>query len=82
MQFSSVASISSCPMLLFTNAADMPSRRRFATWSFIRAMSGVITMHTPFIAIAGTWNVIDLPPPVGISPMVSLPEPMLSMISR
>ena len=62
--------------------AGMESLRRCSTWSFIRDMSGVMTMHTPSIARAGTWNVMDLPPPVGISPRVSCPDPMLSIISR
>jgi hypothetical protein len=44
-------------------------------------MSGVITRHIPSAARAGTWNVIDLPPPVGISARVSFPEAILKIIS-
>ena len=32
---------------------------RLATWSFISAIRGVMTRHTPSMARAGTWNVID-----------------------
>ena len=39
-------------------------------------------MQTPSMAIAGTWKVMLLPPPVGISPKVSRPRPMDSMMSR
>ena len=46
-------------------------RRRFSTWSFISAMSGVITKQVPSIMSAGTWNVMLLPPPVGMRPRVS-----------
>ena len=63
-------------------AALMPLLRRWSTWSFISEIRGVMTRHTPSIASAGTWKVIDFPPPVGISPRVSFPAPMLSMISR
>ena len=35
-------------------AAIMPRRRRLYTWSFISAMSGVMTIHTPSAARAGT----------------------------
>lgn len=42
---------------------------------------GVMTIVTPFIASAGTWKVIDFPPPVGIKPSVSCPAPIDSMIS-
>lgn len=62
-------------------AACMPLFFKLATWSFIKAMSGVITMVIPSSARAGTWNVTLFPPPVGISPSVSLPVVMLSMIS-
>ncbi len=44
---------------------------RCCTWSFIRAMRGVMTIHTPSLTKAGTWKVMDLPPPVGIRPRVS-----------
>jgi hypothetical protein len=47
----------------------------------MREMSGVITRHNPSIAIAGTWKVIDLPPPVGNSAKVSLPSRTDWMIS-
>ena len=40
-----------------------------------------MTRHTPSWANAGTWKVMDFPPPVGISPKVSFPEPILSIIS-
>src|SRR5687767_11919763 len=43
----------------------IPFLLRFSTWSFINAISGVITRHRPSIAIAGTWKQIDFPPPVG-----------------
>lgn len=33
-------------------------------------------------ARAGTWKVMDLPPPVGIRPRVSSPRAILSMMSR
>ena len=82
MAFSSVAMTSACIMPEYTAAALMPLLRRLSTWSFIKAMSGVITKHTPGIDRAGTWNVTDLPPPVGISPRVSLPAQTLSIISR
>ena len=81
-QFSSVARISSWVSPVCMAAAAMLRRLRFITWSFMRAMSGVITMHTPVMVSAGTWNVIDLPPPVGMSPSVSRPLLMLSIISR
>ena len=51
------------------------------TWSFISAIRGVMTRHKPSFANAGTWKVMDLPPPVGISPSVSCPSPMLRMMS-
>ena len=70
---SRIFSISALCMLLYMAYAFTPLWRRCSTWSFIRAMSGVTTMHTPSMAMAGTWNVIDLPPPVGISPRVSFP---------
>ena len=41
-----------------------------------------MTRQTPSCAKAGTWKVMDLPPPVGIKPNVSLPLPTLSIISR
>ena len=68
-------------MLLLMAAALMPFFLRCATWSFINAMSGVMTMHTPSMASAGTWKVMLLPPPVGMRPRVSLPWQMLSMMS-
>ena len=73
--------MSSCFMPLYMAAALMPLRRRLNTWSFIRAISGVMTIHVPSMASAGTWKVMLLPPPVGISPNVSCPLLMLSMIS-
>ena len=36
-------------------------------------ISGVTTMQTPSIAIAGTWKQIDFPPPVGSRARVSFP---------
>ena len=81
MQFSSAVTISEWVMPEFTDVAFIPLRRRPFTWSFISAISGVTTMHTPCIAIAGTWKVMLLPPPVGIRPRVSCPAPMLSMMS-
>ena len=65
----------------YTAVALMPLARRLRTWSFIKAMSGVMTRHKPGRASAGTWKVMDLPPPVGISPSVSFPLPMLRMMS-
>ena len=47
----------------------------------IKAISGVITRQIPSIVIAGTWKVIDLPPPVGIRPSVSFPAQTERMIS-
>jgi hypothetical protein len=41
----------------------------------------VITRQIPSLARDGTWNVIDFPPPVGISPRVSLPSAIDLMIS-
>ena len=40
-------------------------------WGRRRAIRGVITKHNPGCAKAGTWKVMDLPPPVGINPSVS-----------
>jgi hypothetical protein len=51
------------------------------TWSFIRAIRGVITRQIPSLTSAGTWNVIDFPPPVGISPRVSFPSAIDLIIS-
>lgn len=82
MQLSSIRSCSSCLMPECTAAAFMPRIRSCETWSFISATSGVMTMHSPSIAITGTWKHIDLPPPVGIRPKVSRPAMTLSMISR
>ncbi len=81
MQLSRVVTISLCDIPEYIAAATIPAFRRRFTWSFISAMSGVTTMHVPSFASAGTWKVIDLPPPVGIRPRVSLPLPMLSMMS-
>ena len=39
-------------------------------------------MQTPFMARADTWNVMLLPPPVGMRPKVSRPALMLSMTCR
>lgn len=72
--------VASRPMPEWMAAARMPLRRRLATWSFIRAMSGVTTTQTPSAASAGTWKVMDLPPPVGMRPSVSWPLPMLCMM--
>ena len=63
------------------NADKIPRFCRFFTWSFIKATSGLITRQIPGIANAGTWKVIDLPPPVGISANVSCPDRILSMTS-
>jgi hypothetical protein len=42
---------------------------RLSTWSFIRDCKGEITTVSPFIRLplikAGSWNVMDFPPPVG-----------------
>ena len=47
----------------------------------MRAINGVMTRQSPSLASAGTWKVMDFPPPVGISPKVSRPSVMLLMIS-
>ena len=80
MQFSSVTMISCLDMPEKMAAELMPRFCRCITWSFIRDISGVMTIQTPSWAKAGTWKVMDLPPPVGIRPKVSLPESMLSMM--
>ena len=82
MQLSMAVIISWRFMPEWMAAARMPRASRCCTWSFIKAIKGVMTMHVPSQAKAGTWNVIDLPPPVGISPRVSRPAEMLSMMSR
>ena len=41
----------------------------------------LITRQIPGFANAGTWKVMDLPPPVGISANVSCPDRMLSITS-
>ena len=55
--------------------------RMASTWFFIKAISGVTTRHSPSMAMVGTWKVMLLPPPVGMSPNVSWPEAMLLMMS-
>ena len=45
-------------------------------------MSGEITSTVPGMSFAGSWNVSDLPAPVGITPMQSRPETTASMILR
>ena len=62
-------------------SALIPRFFRFCTWSFMRAINGVMTRQSPSLASAGTWKVMDFPPPVGISPKVSRPSVMLLMIS-
>ena len=80
-QLSSRLAISSCVRPVWMAVALMPRRRRASTWSFIRAMRGVMTRQTPSVAMAGTWKVMLFPPPVGMSPRVSRPSPMLRMMS-
>ena len=41
-----------------------------------------MTRQTPSVAMAGTWKVMLFPPPVGMSPRVSRPSPMLRMMSN
>ena len=53
--------------------AVMLLRRRFSTWSFINAISGLMTRQIPSFDIAGTWKHIDFPPPVGNNARVSFP---------
>ena len=62
-------------------AARMPRFCRWATWSFINATSGLMTRQMPGRAKAGTWKVMDLPPPVGISASVSVPANTLRITS-
>ena len=62
-------------------AAGILFASRCATWSFINAMSGVITTQIPSMAMAGTWKQIDLPPPVGNNAKVSRPATTASTIS-
>src|SRR5690606_38545823 len=54
---------------LMVTASVIPTFSRLSTWSFIRDCKGEITTVRPFTlspAIsAGTWKVIDFPPPVG-----------------
>ena len=38
-------------------------------------------MQIPGIASAGTWKVMDFPPPVGINPSVSFPAQTERMMS-
>ncbi len=54
---------------LMVTASTIPFSARLSTWSFIRDCRGeMITVRplevSPAIS-AGSWNVIDLPPPVG-----------------
>ena len=80
-QFSSSPAISWRLMPEYTAVALIPTRRRLSTWSRIKAISGVMTRQIPSIANAGIWKVIDLPPPVGMSPSVSFPAQTEQMIS-
>ncbi|MNE75099.1 hypothetical protein D3C80_1712250 [compost metagenome] len=54
---------------LIVTASVIPRFSRLSTWSFIKDCKGEITTVNPFslrpLIKAGTWNVIDLPPPVG-----------------
>ena len=59
----------------------MPVFIRLSTWSFIRDISGDTTIVIPLNTMAGTWNVMDFPPPVGRRPSVSIPERTDKIIS-
>ena len=59
----------------------MPLRSRWLTWSFIKATSGLMTRQMPGRAKAGTWKVMDFPPPVGIKAKVSAPARTLRITS-
>ena len=52
----------------------MPFCARDSVWSFIRAISGLITIVEPSITSAGSWKQRLLPDPVGISATVSRPD--------
>jgi hypothetical protein len=65
-----------------TETARKPRRTSASTWSFISEMSGEITSTGPGSILAGTWNVSDLPAPVGMTPMQSRPASTVSMIFR
>ena len=58
-----------------------PRAWRFCTWSFISAMSGVMTSATPSRMSPGTWKHTDLPPPVGRMASTSRPSSASRMIS-
>jgi hypothetical protein len=64
-------SISSCESPEYIARAFIFFFIRASTWSFIKAIRGVITMQIPSSAKTGTWKVIDLLPPVGIRAKVS-----------
>src|SRR6187551_209476 len=61
--------------------AGIPFCFRWKTWSFISAIKGLITRHTPSLSREGTWKQTDFPPPVGSSASVSLPDKTDSIIS-
>ena len=54
---------------LIVTASVMEYFRRLSTWSFIKDCRGEITTVSPLtnspLINAGTWKVIDFPPPVG-----------------
>ncbi|OPZ75358.1 MAG: hypothetical protein BWY80_00184 [Firmicutes bacterium ADurb.Bin456] len=54
---------------LMVTASVIPALSRLSTWSFIRDCRGDITTVSPLtfspLISAGTWKVMDFPPPVG-----------------
>ena len=60
--------------MLLKATALMPFCASDSVWSFISAISGLITTVEPSITRAGSWKQRLLPEPVGIKATVSRPE--------
>ena len=68
---------------LFSARAGTPFCCKASIWSFINANRGEMTMTNPSSLIRpGIWKHNDLPPPVGMSTMLSPPSSAWSMISH
>ena len=63
---------------LMVTASVIPFFSRLSTWSFIRDWSGEMITVSPFVFSplirAGTWKVMDFPPPVGKTANNDLPS--------